>query len=116
VPAQLASDNLLVTARRVIINQEKPNEETNLVSNTLLINFLSKSDKFFEMSTLPLFDFLSRFENKQCTFNFTHEGGNKTASDFYNVWELEGNGTAAAEKTTWATRPKRVKVVGLYDT
>ncbi|KAG0130282.1 hypothetical protein HOY82DRAFT_540202 [Tuber indicum] len=115
-PAQLASGNLLVTGKHVILNEEKPNEETNLGSNTLLVDLVNKDDKFFEVSTLSLFDFPAGFENGKCTFHFIHEGGNKTASDLYSVWELEGNGTSATEKTTWATRPKRTKVVGLLDT
>ncbi|KAG0636373.1 hypothetical protein HOY80DRAFT_365308 [Tuber brumale] len=115
-PAQLASGNLLVTGKHVTLSEEKPNEGTNLSSNTLLVDLINKSDKFFEVSTLSLFDFPAGFETKKCTFHFIHEGGNKTASNLYSVWELENNGTSATEQTTWATRPKRVKVVGLFDT
>ncbi|RPB05503.1 hypothetical protein L873DRAFT_1797887 [Choiromyces venosus 120613-1] len=115
-PAQLPSGNLLVTAKHLLLDEAKPNEESSLGSNTLQVNIVNQGDKWLEQTTLSLFDFPTGYEDKRCIFHFIHQGGNTTVSDLYSVWELEGNGTTVTEKTTWASRPKRVKVLGLFDT
>jgi hypothetical protein len=116
-PAQIPSGNLFVTSSNRVVNEKKPNEDDNdRGPNVLQVTVKQEGESLFAINTLATFAFPPNFQGKRCVFHFIHDEGDHKPNDIYEVFELENQGANATDKTNWATKPARTRVIATFDT
>jgi len=119
-PAKLASGNILVTARNIVVNELTGASKKS--ANVLSAGWLLKDNRPFEESTLAIFDFPGGHEKAQCMFHFITDGESdggdlvQTAVRIYNVWTLQEHGGVVGEDSTFNNKPARKEVVAAFVT
>ncbi|PWW73029.1 hypothetical protein C7212DRAFT_347623 [Tuber magnatum] len=104
---------LVVMGLNLIPTDSEPHQAPSQPSNIFRAGF-NALPTISEEVTLTVFDFPSRFENKNCTFHIITSGGvNVPSSVIFSVWNLKDKGKDVSPKTTWNTKTPRDAFMGI---